>query len=119
MKGSGKRGSPLWVKGVSGNPKGRPKGSKDKRDILSEQERIELAKRLGITPLEFLLSVLRDDTASLAYKLDAARIAAPYMHMKMPVSVITNIKTDDVVLEVREAVGKLFATVPADLSKKD
>jgi hypothetical protein len=36
----------------------------------------------GITPLDFLLSVLRDDDNELATRLDAARWAAPYVHPK-------------------------------------
>lgn len=42
---------------------------------------------MGITPLEFLMSILRDPKAKFYEKLDAAKAAAPYMHRKMPIAV--------------------------------
>jgi hypothetical protein len=42
---------------------------------------------MGITPLEFLMSILRDPKAKLQEKLDAAKAAAPYMHCKMPIAI--------------------------------
>lgn len=71
--------------GQSGNPGGRPKGTTNVR--LTEAARQEMAKRHGITPLEFLMSILRDPKAPLRQKVDAAKSAAPYMHAKMPISI--------------------------------
>src|SRR5260370_41674875 len=73
--------------GKSANPKGRPKGALGKIGILTEQQRHEMAERHGITPVDFLLSVVRDDAADLEYRLLAAKAAAPYMHRKMPIAI--------------------------------
>ncbi|MEL6277946.1 MAG: hypothetical protein AAFR28_03570 [Pseudomonadota bacterium] len=59
---------------------GRKKGGKNK--ILDEAERAAHASE-GITPLEYMLSVLRDESNDVAQRLDAAKAAAPYMHAKL------------------------------------
>ena len=38
----------------------------------------------GITPLEFLVSVVRDKKAKKRDRVDAAKAAAPYCHKRMP-----------------------------------
>jgi hypothetical protein len=58
---------------------GRPAGS------LSQKTR-EVAERAaveGITPLEFMLKVLRDDEESMDKRMWAAEKAAPYVHPKL------------------------------------
>jgi hypothetical protein len=37
----------------------------------------------GLTPLDYLLSVLRDETASRAERMEAASKAAPYVHPRL------------------------------------
>jgi hypothetical protein len=60
---------------------GRPKGSASKKTL----EIANRAAELGITPLEVMLSVMRDAYAGKDYEkaLDAATRAAPYMHSKL------------------------------------
>ncbi|CAB4137474.1 hypothetical protein UFOVP317_39 [uncultured Caudovirales phage] len=58
---------------------GRPKGSRNKKTI-AQTEAIEKA---GITPLEYILAVLRDETQEQSVRLDAAHKAAPYVHAKL------------------------------------
>lgn len=58
---------------------GRPKGSRNRR--REEQARAIAAS--GLTPLNYLLSVLRDVNASAERRLDAAKAAAPYVHPKL------------------------------------
>lgn len=70
------------------NRAGRKKGAQTKRHLLTDEQRKQLATLAGgITPLEFLMSILRDDDADLKEKLEAAKIAAPYMHRKMPIAI--------------------------------
>lgn len=37
----------------------------------------------GLTPLDYMLSVMRDETAEPAIRLDAAKSAAPYVNPKL------------------------------------
>ena len=37
----------------------------------------------GLTPLEFMLSVLRDEQADKAQRFEAAKAAAPYVHPRL------------------------------------
>jgi hypothetical protein len=43
----------------------------------------EAAEAGGIMPLEFMLSVMRDETAERSERLDMAKAAAPYVHAKL------------------------------------
>ena len=68
--------------GRRGGPRpggGRPAGLKNKRTL----EQIAAIEATGITPLQYLLSVMRDEEAEPAIRLDAARSAAPYAHAKI------------------------------------
>lgn len=57
---------------------GRKKGSINKRS----QEVLAKAASEGITPLEYLLQVMRSSNDE-AKRLDAAKAAAPYMHPRL------------------------------------
>lgn len=102
-----KKGAP------SANPNGRPKGSKTKFSLA--QAKTVAAE--GITPLQFLLTIMRGDTASLrkiniGYKpctedrIRAATAAAPYCHRKMPIG-IDNGRGGPVGAYTAEQLGKL------------
>lgn len=79
-----KRGPP---KGVSGNPSGKAKGTKD--HTTRRRERSMLDGGPDVTPLGFMLAVLQDTEGkvSRADKLWAAQQAAPYTHKKMPIAI--------------------------------
>jgi hypothetical protein len=59
---------------------GRPKGSKVAR--TASKERQKLAES-GLTPLEYLIQLVRDETAERKDRLDAAKAAAPYLHPRL------------------------------------
>lgn len=55
--------------------------------MLTAADRAKLADAAGCTPLQFLLSVMIDaNQAPLELRLEAAKIAAPYMHRRMPIA---------------------------------
>lgn len=58
---------------------GRPKGSVTKRS----QEILSDAIGKGLSPLEYLLLVMRDETKDETTRLDAAKAAAPYVHPRL------------------------------------
>lgn len=79
-----------FKRGRSGNPSGgRKDGQKrlNRSTLLTVEQRRELAQRAGITPLQFLMSVMLDDNEEMSLRLEAAKTAAPYFHRKQPVDV--------------------------------
>ena len=58
---------------------GRKKGTPNKATIARQAE----IATSGLMPLEFMLSVMRDEQADTATRLDAAVKAAPYVHPKL------------------------------------
>ena len=70
-------------------PRGGPRaGSGRKQGAVSKataarKALIEEASQEGLTPLEYMLQVLRNETEEKSVRLDAARSAAPYMHPRL------------------------------------
>lgn len=58
---------------------GRPAGSVTKRT----REIAEKASTSGLTPLEYMLDVLRDEMADAKDRMWAAEKAAPYVHARL------------------------------------
>ena len=58
----------------TGNPRGRPKGP-SKKTVERLQHVAQLAAE-GLTPLDYMLSILRDSTADAAARFEAAKAAA-------------------------------------------
>jgi hypothetical protein len=58
---------------------GRKAGSATKKT----REIANKAASEGITPLDYMLSLLRDEGQELGVRLDAAKSAAPYIHPRL------------------------------------
>lgn len=58
---------------------GRPAGALTKRT----REIAEKAADAGITPLDYMLSILRDPEMTTESRFEAAKAAAPYVHAKL------------------------------------
>jgi uncharacterized protein DUF5681 len=72
------RGRPFKA-GTSGNPRGRPKGSRNKRTRAV----LEAAAAGGELPLDYMLGVMRDPTVSAKRRDEMAKAAAPYLHSRL------------------------------------
>lgn len=58
---------------------GRPPGTANRKT----REIADRAAKEGITPLEYMLDVLRDVMAAPSERMDAAKSAAPYVHPRL------------------------------------
>lgn len=58
---------------------GRKKGTPNKANAVRQQTVADG----GITPLDYLLSIMRDETNELPVRTDAAKAAAPYVHPRL------------------------------------
>lgn len=58
---------------------GRPAGGRNRK----QAEQIAKATSAGISPLDFLLQLMRDEDQPLAMRSDAAKSAAPYVHARL------------------------------------
>ena len=66
---------------LAGIPKtgGRKEGTPNKATAAREAE----IRAAGVTPLEFMLGVMRDDNKAVELRLEAAAKAAPYVHPRL------------------------------------
>lgn len=67
-----------------GSPKGvrqggRQKGTRNKKTAAM----IEGVQSSGLTPLEYLIGIVRDESKDEIVRVDAAKAAAPYIHPRL------------------------------------
>ena len=79
---------------------GRKPGSATRKT----REIADAAADTGITPLEYMLSLLRDKDLAGAERFEAAKAAAPYMHPRLS-SLDMNARIDVLTDEDREWLG--------------
>jgi hypothetical protein len=87
---------------------GRKKGSKNKRQTALK-ETAEIAARAalaGLTPLEFMLDIMRNPDQGLNLRAEMAKAAAPYVHQKLVATDNMNRRapprTDQSIAELRD-----------------
>ena len=76
---------------------GRKPGAATKKT----RELADKASEGGLTPLEFMLSVMRDTGAERSERLDMAKAAAPYIHPRLSNVEATTNSSVETVSEVR------------------
>jgi len=78
---------------------GRPKGSKNKATIAREHAAKQGANR-GLTPLAYMLRIMRSPKADKGRRDDMAKAAAPYLHAKLQSTEIRNPEGSEFVIRV-------------------
>jgi Family of unknown function (DUF5681) len=76
---SGKQRGRPFQPGRSGNPRGRPRGSRNKRT----RALLEAAKVGGELPLDYMLRVMRNPNAPAKRRDEMAKAAVPFVHSKL------------------------------------
>lgn len=109
---TGRVGAPkstAWKPGQSGNPSGRPKGSKGKKTLRDEKVIAE-AEAKGLTPMSYLLSVMINAREPRNVRIHCAVALLPYMHKKLPTDTNVTMKTpQELVAAVQEHVKAAMA----------
>ena len=75
--------------GGARNGSGRKAGAA----TVKTREVADRAAAEGLTPLDYLLSIVRDDLKDEAKRIDCAKAAAPYVHARLS-NVDANVKGD-------------------------
>lgn len=103
-----------WGKGKSGNPRGRVKGSKNKRTLMATAltEAALKAKGKGQrTPMEFLLEVMNDPKSTKKEAMEAAGMLLPYVHSRMPQAISATVeKPEAMVAMIQDTLRAVIAT---------
>jgi hypothetical protein len=90
---------------------GRQKGTRNRATITRERD----VAASGLTPLEFLLSVMRDERNDLTSRIDAAAKCAPYVHPKLASVLSINVPASQVEESERQ---HLMQDIMAKLSRR-
>ncbi len=70
---------------MAGRPKGIAKTGGRVKGVPNKvtAAKLEAIASSGLTPMDFMLQVMRDELAELGQRLDAAKSVAPYVHPKL------------------------------------
>lgn len=69
---------------------GRKAGTPNKRpsQAVFAAHMAQGARACGLTPLDYMLAIMRDETQPLALRVQAAVAAAPYLHRRLKASCV-------------------------------
>ena len=95
---------------------GRQKGSKNKPKVKLTvvEEAIAESVTSGLTPLEYMLDVMRDKTQEYGRRDDMAKAAAPYVHSRLAATVM---EVKDNRADAGKSAADLKAEILAELSE--
>jgi hypothetical protein len=100
---------------------GRQPGTPNKKTALMQAAFAAAASNASLTPLEFMLGIMKDTTVLPQLRLKAAEAAAPYVHAKPGRSQATDpaesAKPIEVVRKEAEDRGRLLELALADFSE--
>ncbi len=82
-------------------------GSRKGRPNKATAAKVEAIASSGLTPLDYMLSVLRDDTLERPLRLEASKAAAPYVHPRLANIELAGKGGGPLILEVTERDSQL------------
>ncbi len=88
---------------------GRPPGARNRKTA----ETIRAVEESGLTPLDYMLSVMRNSGLETTMRLDAAKAVAPYCHARLNSNEVTLMQPGDE-MTTEEIVGKLAELLADD-----
>jgi hypothetical protein len=70
---------------MAGRPAGLPKSGGRQKGVPNKRTAAKVAEveASGLTPLDFMLNVMRDKEQAMDLRFDAAKAAAPYVHARL------------------------------------
>ena len=86
---------------------GRPRGAKTKATVAKAAE----IAASGLTPLDFMLGILRNEENAIEQRFEAAKQAAPYVHPKLAATTL------DLGEETRNALASIIAQRRAKIAQ--
>ena len=100
----------------------RPNAGRKKGSLNAKTQKVaERCFEEGITPLEYMLNIMRDPTQEFDTRMDAAKSCAPYMHPKLA-SVEQKVEADITTGTIYEwlttsvaSIGQSVADEPSDV----
>jgi hypothetical protein len=66
-----------------GRPKGYPKTGGRQKGAVEKIKREAILAAQGITPLDYMMGIVRNEKEDKTVRLDAAKAAAPYVHARL------------------------------------
>jgi hypothetical protein len=87
-----------------GSPKGVKQGGRAKgTGNKATAAKAKAIEESGLTPLQYMINVMRKESGDPNIRLDAAKAAAPYVHPKLATTDI-NLKGKLVITELRDII---------------
>jgi hypothetical protein len=75
--------------GKPGRAKGYPKTGGRRKGAVDKIKREAILAAQGITPLDYMLGIVRNEQEDKTVRLDAAKAAAPYIHARLQTTTLT------------------------------
>lgn len=102
-----------FQRGVSGNPAGKRKGTRNKVRSPKVKTPLEKAIDEGVTPLDYMISVLQNKNSTQGERMDAAKAAAPYVHARLAHQTYSGPGGGNIVVEIVRYL-EIAGPAPAD-----
>jgi hypothetical protein len=84
-----------------GKPKGSPRSGGRQKVAVDKIKREAILAAQGITPLDYMLGIIRNDQEDKAVRLDAAKAAAPYVHARLQTTTLAGDPENPIKLDNR------------------